>query len=330
VGDAVLALPAVSAVCEAFPERSVVVVARRVVAPLFVGLAGVTEVVQVARRGPARLSGMARALSGERPALAIVMPPSFGAAAEMAVTRPRQSWGYGGPLRRLALDVTLPRRWVAGRHRWEAYALLAAAATGRPVPERYPLAIGPGDVTAADKLFAELDGTLPVVGLVPGSYASSRRWPVEHFAALASALGRDGARVVLFGAPGDAPRNAAIAALSDPAPADWSGRDTLPILAECFRRIDLLVTNDTGPMHLAAAMGTPLIVVWGAADPRITGPRAGEVFVHSIHCWPCVKNTCAYNLGCMTGISIEAVLEHARARLGRAWGEIGGAGATVR
>ena len=324
VGDAVLALPALAALCEAFADRSVFVVARKPVAPIYVGLAGVTEIVVVPRRGWGRLTALPRALS-ERPALAVVLGHSFGAAAEVAVARPRQAWGYGGPLRALALDTVLPRRWLAGRHRWEAYALLAAAVTGRPVPERYPIAIAPGDRSAADRLFEEAglgagEGAPaggPVVSLVPGGNAPSRRWPAERFAALAVALHRDGARVVIQGGPGDAPLTGPIAALAGDAALDWTGRTTLPVLAECFRRSRLVVSNDTGPMHLAAAVGAPVIALCGAADERETGPRgpACEVLVHPIHCRPCVKNTCAYNLGCMTGISVTAVLERARLRL---------------
>jgi heptosyltransferase-2 len=319
LGDAVLALPAVSALCEAFRERPVVVVARRGIAPLFVGQDGITDVILVPGRGLDRLSTMRQALS-EKPALAVVLPDSVSAAAEVAVTRPRSAWGYGGVLRGLALDVLLPRRWARGRHRWEKYALLAAAVAGRPVVERYPIRAAPGDVVAAAALFAEagLDGAgAPIVGLVPGAHASSRRWPAERFAELASALGREGARVVLLGAAGDSPITSAIAGLAEPSPADWAGRTTLPELAECFRRLDLVVTNDTGPMHLAAAVGTPLADLCGAADERETGPRgaASEVLVHPIHCRPCVKNTCAYNLGCMTGIPVSAVLERVRARL---------------
>lgn len=110
-----------------------------------------------------------------------------------------------------------------------------------------------------------------------------------------------------------------MAAAADPAPADWSGRTPLPVLAECFRRLDFLVTNDTGPMHLAAAVGTPLLDLCGAANEVVTGPRgpASEVVVHPLHCRPCVKNTCAYNLGCMTGIGIDRVHAIVRARIGQ-------------
>ncbi len=152
---------------------------------------------------------------------------------------------------------------------------------------------------------------------MPGAHAASRRWPAERFAALASRLGAEGARVVVFGSAAERELAAAIAAVARPAPVDWSGRTPLPVLAECFRRLDLLVTNDTGPMHLAAAVGTPILDLCGAANEVVTGPRgpASEIVVHPIHCRPCVKNDCAYNLGCMTGIRLERVHELARARL---------------
>ncbi|MFN2383885.1 MAG: glycosyltransferase family 9 protein [Gemmatimonadota bacterium] len=319
IGDAVLALPALAALIDAHPERAVVVASRGVVAPLFAGLAGVTRVVEVAGRGRARYTAIARALGGERPALAIVMPHSTGAALETWRARPRAAWGYGGVLRRFALDIALPRRWLAGRHRWEAYALLAAAVTGRPVAEQYPVAIGTADRAAAEALYAAGGPAEArrLVGLFPGSNASSRRWPAERFAALASRLGADGARVILFGGPGDQPLTAAIAAAARPAPLDWAGRTPLLTLAACFQRLDLLVTNDTGPMHLAAAVGTPILDLCGAADARVTGPRgtASRVLVHPIHCRPCVKNTCAYNLGCMRGLAVERVRSEAQAAL---------------
>lgn len=320
IGDAVLALPAVAALAEHFAERQVLVVARGPIAPLFVGLPRIAEVLRVAGEGASRLVTARRALAGQSPAIGVVLPHSFGSAVELASGGVRELWGYGGPLRRLVLDVALPPRWLRRRHRWESYAILAAAVTGKQVPERYPLARGPGDVAAADALFAEAglvgDGR-PLVGLVPGAHASSRRWPAERFSDLASRLAAGGARVVLFGSSGERELAARVAAGADPRPADWAGRTPLPVLVECFRRLDFLVTNDTGPMHLAAAVGTPLLDLCGAANEVVTGPRgrASEVIVHPIHCRPCVKNRCAYNLGCMRGIGIDRVHALVSARL---------------
>jgi heptosyltransferase-2 len=323
IGDAVLAIPAIAALADRFADRAVLVLARGAVAPLFVGLPRIDSVRRVADGGADRLASVRRALGGERPELGIALPHSFASAVELAAAGTRTLWGFGGPLRKLVLDVALPPRWLAGRHRWEAYALLAAAVTGRPVAERYPLARASGDVAAADLLFAEAGlghgaGDPPVVGMVPGAHADSRRWPAARFAELASRLGRRGARVVLFGSAGEAGLAARVAAAADPVPVNWCGRTPLPVLAECFRRLDFLVTNDTGPMHLAAALGTPLLDLCGAANEVVTGPRgpASEVVVHPIHCRPCVKNTCAYNLGCMTGIGVDRVAELVEARIG--------------
>ncbi|HEY7471252.1 MAG TPA: glycosyltransferase family 9 protein [Gemmatimonadota bacterium] len=321
IGDAVLALPAVAALAERFGDGEVIVLARGLVAPLFVGIPRVAEVVRIAGDGAGRLADARRALLDRRPALGVALAHSFGTAVELAVGGTAQVWGYGGPLRRLVLDVALPPRWLRGRHRWEAYALLAAAVTGRPVPERYPLARAAGDVAAVDALFAEAGlrpgGEAPIVGLVPGAHASSRRWPAERFAELATRLGRDGARVVVLGSGAERELAARVSGAARPTAADWSGRTPLPVLAECFRRLDFLVTNDTGPMHLAAAVGTPLLDLCGAANEVVTGPRGrgSEVVVHPIHCRPCVKNTCAYNLGCMTGIGVDRVHDLVRSRL---------------
>ena len=323
IGDAVLAIPAVAALADRFADGTVLVLARGNVAPLFVGLPRVDSVRRVVERGADRVAGVRRALDGVRPELGIVLPHSFGSAVELAAAGTRALWGYGGPLRKLALDVALPPRWLKGRHRWEAYALLAAAVTGRPVTERYPLARGSGDVAAADALFAEAGlrrgvGERSLVGMVPGAHADSRRWPPERFAELASRLGRRGARVVLFGSAAERGLAARVASAANPAPVDWSGRTPLPVLAECFRRLDFLVTNDTGPMHLAAAVGTPLLDLCGAANEVVTGPRgpASEAVVHPIYCRPCVKNSCAYNLGCMTGIAVDRVEALVEARIG--------------
>lgn len=320
IGDAVLALPAVAALAEAFRAQPLVVVARSGVAPLFAGLDRVERVVRLTGRNAFRFPQARRGLAGTAPAVGVVLPHSMGAAAELAAGGVAEIWGYGGFGRRLALDVALPRRWLRGRHRWEAYALLAASVTGRSVPERYPIPAGPGDVAAADALFqdprlAEAPDA-PRIGLFPGAHAPSRRWPPERFADLAGRLGQDGARVLLFGSAADRPLAAAIAAAARPAPLDWAGRTPLPVLAQCFRRLDFLVTNDTGPMHLAAAVGTPLLDLCGAADETVTGPRGrgSAVLVHPIHCRPCVKNACAYTLGCLRGISVDRVHGHVRER----------------
>jgi len=322
IGDAVLALPAVAAILDRFPERDVHVMARRGVAPIFAGLPRVAAVMEAGGGGAVRFARARKALRGTRCAVGVALSHSMGAAMELAVGGVDEVWGFGGPVRGLALDVVLPRRWVAGRHRWEAYALLAAAVTGRPVVERYPLPDAPGDAAAADELFSEARAAWgnggPVVGLVPGANGRSRRWPVERFAEVAARLSQRGVGTAVLGSEGDAGLARTIALRAGPRVVDWTGRTPLPVLAACFRRLDFVVTNDTGPMHLAAAVGAPLLDLCGAADDAVTGPRgpASEVVVHPVSCRPCVRNACAYNLECMTGISVDFVVDHVGRRLG--------------
>ena len=129
--------------------------------------------------------------------------------------------------------------------------------------------------------------------------------------------GQVGAGVVLFGSAGERPLLAGIAAAARPVPVDWAGRTPLPILAECFRRIDLLVTNDTGPMHLAAAVGTRTIAIFGSTSPTWTRPWGeGHVVVdHPVPCAPCFQRTCRIGTLCLNGVEAERVSSEARALL---------------
>jgi ADP-heptose:LPS heptosyltransferase len=120
---------------------------------------------------------------------------------------------------------------------------------------------------------------------------------VERFAALAARLTSEGERVVVFGGPGECALTAAIAgAVGDRSRVlDAGGRTDLPLLAAGLASLRLLVSNDSGPMHLAAAVGTPTVSVQGPADPRVTRPLGeGHLLVWGapIPCVPCVKNEC--------------------------------------
>lgn len=321
IGDAVLAIPAIAALAEHFSSHSLVLAANPVVAPLFVGQDRISEVVRISGGGLTRLASARRTLAGRRPALGISLQPSLGAAAELATGGVGEIWGYDGALSRLALDVRLPRRWFDDRHRWEAYALLAAAVTGEPVGERYPIPIGPGDVAAADDLLANdrlrgSDG--PLVGLVPGARGRARRWPEERFARVASELARRGARVVLFGTLLGRAITERVVAMSDPQPVDLTGLTPLPVLAECFGRLDAVLTNGSGVAHLAAAVEAPLLALYGPDDDRITGPRGSGsvVFSRGLFCRACEDENCAYNHACMIDHTVTQVVERLSVMVG--------------
>ncbi|MFW6192595.1 MAG: glycosyltransferase family 9 protein, partial [Gemmatimonadota bacterium] len=140
----------------------------------------------------------------------------------------------------------------------------------------------------------EDDRTRPTVGLFPGGNAPSRRWPAERFRELAERLGRDGVSTPVFGGDAERGRTAAVSDGVEGA-VDLGGRTSLEALAGGLLACDVLVTNDSGPMHLAAAVGCPVVVPSGPADAvqtRPLGTPARLVGRFDLPCVPCVLNEC--------------------------------------
>jgi heptosyltransferase-2 len=123
--------------------------------------------------------------------------------------------------------------------------------------------------------------------------------------------------VAVLGSAGEAPLAAEVARGLDAPPLDLCGRTTLPELVGVLSRLRLLVTNDSGPMHVAAALGTPVVAVFGPTDWRETAP-VGErhrLVREPVHCSPCLLRECPIDHRCMRRVSAERVLDEARGLL---------------
>lgn len=203
------------------------------------------------------------------------------------------SWlrGMSGDGRDRLLAEAVPRELFRGNHRVNNLRLLADLPPIEPLePGRI---VPPAPVVDRWRERIHSDAG-PVVGLFPGSNAPARRWEAERFAAVGRVLVARGARVVVLGAPNEAHLTAEVAA-GAPGILDLGGRTDLPGLAAVLSICDLFVTNDTGPMHLASAVGTPTITLWGSSDPREVHPLgARDERVHGapLPCAPCKKNVC--------------------------------------
>jgi len=152
-----------------------------------------------------------------------------------------------------------------------------------------------------------------LVLLNPGAAWESKRWPAKHFAQLGDGLRkRYGVEVGLIGAPGDLPLAEEIRSQMVSAPLMPVGRTTLRQLAALFQEGTLLITNDSGPMHLAVAMSTPVLALFGPTSPRRTGPYGK---IHStlqrtdLSCVPCFKKRCPEAGDCLRTIEADEVLE---------------------
>ncbi len=281
LGDVVMALPALAA-----DGSDVMVVSW--LAPLL-ELAGLPGRVMAFERGLQGFRAAVKTLRAGGYRDGVLMTPSFSAAWLFRWGGVRRLRGTDTDARGLLLSDRIPREALRGRHRILQYRLLLGQDPGG---EPTVHAVEPP--AEAVSAWRERLGAGVAVGLFPGSNAPSRRWAPERFRALARTLSERGARVVVLGGPGDRALTTAVAEGVAGA-VDAGGRTDLVELAAVLAVTDVLVTNDTGPMHLAAAVGTPTVTMWGPSDPaevRPVGAHDVRVTGAELPCKPCFKNHC--------------------------------------
>jgi heptosyltransferase-2 len=156
-----------------------------------------------------------------------------------------------------------------------------------------------------------LGGAPPWVGLNPGAfYGSAKRWLPERFAAVADILRRQrGVRVAILGGADERPLARALGAALGAPFVDLCGSTGLGELAGVLSGLSLLISNDSGPMHLAAALGVPLVAIFGPTDWRETAPAAGHgrLVREPVHCSPCKLRECPVDHACMRRVTVERV-----------------------
>jgi heptosyltransferase-2 len=152
------------------------------------------------------------------------------------------------------------------------------------------------------------------VALAPGAaYGSAKRWPSSSFAGVADRLAAGGVRTILVGGAGDEPAGRDVmAAARSPLPINLIGRTDLPALAAVLTHCQALVTNDSGAMHVGAALGVDVTALFGPTNERETAPRGTgrhTVLTSPVWCRPCMLRDCPLTHRCMRGISMQTVLQ---------------------
>lgn len=322
LGDAVMSTPALQRLREAAPDSKITLLTHSKLADLFHNYPHVNRVMTFHENES--VFGVARRLRQEQFELALVFPNSPRSALETFLARIPQRAGYGRPW---LLTRSLPKPPIQMRKRSaaEIKALIAQNARGR---QTFPaeghhvfhyLGLIPARWTApklyvADNEVAEAAKRLPNqglwLGLNPGAeYGPAKRWPLERFIEAANRLHkRLNCGWILFGGTQDAPLTARIAAECKGPVVNLAGKTTLRELCALFRCCKALLTNDTGPMHVAAALGVPVIVPFGSTAPELTGPAAGAV-VGNVPCAPCFRRDCPIDFRCMRTIEVDQVAE---------------------
>jgi 3-deoxy-D-manno-octulosonic-acid transferase/heptosyltransferase-1 len=330
IGDVIHTLPALCALRRHLPTAQIDWVVEEAAADLVVGHPDLDRVIVSRRkawmrdlidrsRRPGALAEINRffgELRSTRYDLILDFQALLKSALVVALARGRRKVGFGRGLEHMEHSYHVLSERIRPPS-MEVHALtrnlMMVQALGVPVAEvAYRLPVTEADWTAVELLLANggIGGNRPLVAINPVAQWPTKLWPEERFALLADRLlERYDVSVVFTGGSGDRPvTERIVGAMKRPA-LDLSGRTSLKQLAALYKRARLVVSTDTGPMHLAAAVGTPVVALFGPTAPWRTGPFGpGHHIVRApAPCAPCFKRRCDAG-GCMHRISVDRVL----------------------
>jgi len=326
IGDAVMALPAIADIRRQDGDGRLIVAARPGVADLMRVVPGIDGFVVL--QGSAGFGTIRHhrlnvaALRDVRADVAVLLPNSAHAAVLAWRAGIAGRWGYRRDFRSPLLTRAVPKPG-RGIHQVDAYRHLVSAlgfANGPREPKLEAPAAAIAEARAALGA-AGWSGARPLVGIAPGAaYGGAKRWPAERFARLIAGLTEQaGARCVLVGSAADSSVAAAVEAAIGSAGVvppgaraiNLVGRTGLPLLCGVLSLSAAFVSNDSGAMHLAAALGVPLVALFGPTDERATSPvglKPAVLMTAPAWCRPCMLRECPLDHRCMTGIEPAAIV----------------------
>lgn len=321
IGDAVMSLPALEALRTRFPAAEIVVVAKPWVSELYEHHPAVSRQIvynpEVEHHGWQGLTKFIRRLHNEQFDAAILLQNAFHAAWMAWRARIPVRIGYArdgrSPLLTEAIEP-LPEAAYGHQVYYYLQLLFRAGLIEKPrMTGELRLALDPPERTWAAKCLDEvgLRGPRLLVGLSPGaSYGPAKRWLPERFANLADRLiGALHADVLIFGSGAEKPLAESIAHRMQHTPVIVAGETTLRQSMALMAQCRLFICNDSGLMHLAAALGLPLLAIFGSTSERATGPLSprARVAKHPVECNPCGARECPIDFRCMTGTTVDGV-----------------------
>jgi heptosyltransferase-2 len=324
IGDAVMTIPASRKLRTLFPGAEITLQTRPWAEEIFRQTHLFDEIIT-----PGPLSHQIRTLRARRFDLALIFPNSFSAAMAIRLGGAKRRFGYGAERRSFLLtDVVNTPVWKNTRHEVFYYLELVNAVEKEffgQITETLDLEpridISDASRTAARESLREagIDAKFPVVALAPGSTNSeAKRWHPESFARLNDLLQSElKANVVLVGAKDEADISRRVSSVSKHTPVDLTGTTDLTGAAAILSEVDLLISNDMGLAHLAPAVGTETIVIFGPTNQLTTRPFSEKAAVISanVECSPCMLRRCPIDHRCMTRVSAEEVFALSKDKL---------------
>ena len=299
LGDAVMSVDAVRAFKYGRPDAHLSVLTPSKLAGFWRRVDGVDEVIEFEKEES--VFSVARRLRG-RFHVAVLFPNSLRSALEVWLARIPVKVGFQGHFRHWLLDHAIAegKRPPANQpvHQADVYWRIAARCGAEERPPVSPL--------------WKPNRKERVIGLCPGAeYGSAKRWPADQFRQLILQLNEEvDCQWVIVGTSADTPVAKKIAS-GIPNVTDLTGKTSLEDLMDLLSRISVLVTNDTGTMHLADFIGTPLVSIFGSTEPTFTGPRGSRSLVirQKVECSPCFLRECPIDFRCMEEIPMDKVIQ---------------------
>lgn len=334
IGDAVMCIPALMDIREHFPRARITILARPIVGEMLSGQPCVDEVITFAHqsehRGIIGFWNLVGSVRKKQFDLAVLFQNAFEAAVIAWAAGIPSRIGYATDGRRWLLSQSVPKPDPTTLHHTQYYQRVVSSMSHVPGKDRCPRLLLSTEVKSEcankfSEVFFPSDSIW--IGINPGSvYGSAKRWLPERFAEVGDSLvermtgmypGNPLVRCVLIGGKGEEGLGQDIAGLMRYEPLVLSGKTTIQELMGVLTRCSVLVTNDTGPMHMGQALGVPVVAVFGSTDPLTTGPygQSQGVVKASTRCAPCLLRACPIDHRCMTRVSVETVVEVALSQI---------------
>jgi heptosyltransferase-2 len=322
IGDAVMSQPLLAAIKASHPNAAIDVLATPWVAPVYRACSEVAQLIEADLRHGQLQWSLRRALAAQIKqrdyATCYVLPNSFKSVLIPWLAAIPVRIGYQGELRRFLLTETKANSPKTQRIPMvDHYTNLCAPSNNSDAAIRLPKLSPTANALKAAQTRLQAAGiqTDAFVVLCPGAeYGPSKRWPAAHFAALAQSIlkAKPAASVVLLGSPSDRAIGEEIVsgAASDGRIFNWCGATSLDEAIAIIGMCSNLVSNDSGLMHIGAALEVPQVAIFGSSDPNHTPPNSVKAIIISLHlpCSPCHQRECPLgHLNCLNQISPERV-----------------------
>ncbi len=321
VGDMVMVQSLFMALSRKNPEVTIDVVAPAWSAPILARMPEVNRIIEVNLQHGRLQFGerlrVGKSLRGQYDQ-AIILPRSFKSALIPYFAKVPIRTAYRGEMRYGLINDMRPLDKKIIYKAVEKFVYLSSDNTySSSVPEiEFPCLLVDEEKRHQAAIKLNIDENIQSVGLMPGAeYGPSKRWPAEHFAQLAQLFAQDGYQVCVFGSTKDQVIGEEITQRSNGAAKNLCGKTTLEEAVDMLSLVEVAVTNDSGLMHIAAAVQRPVVALYGAITPSYTPPLTdtAEIKYLNLDCSPCWDRECRYgHYNCLKNIEVQQVYESAK------------------